>query len=115
MSAILDQNPNIHAEGNSAVCQLMWDTYVSCFKNCQEQLRANYHDDMHQVIISSIPQIYYHKINKPIIIDKCRSWTIPANIDLIKKYITNDYKMIILYRPILDIVKSFAKLYEKIT
>jgi len=31
LSAILSQNPLIHAEGNSAVCQLMWDMQMSCF------------------------------------------------------------------------------------
>ena len=31
LSAILDQNPEIHAEGSSAVCQLMWDVHKSCY------------------------------------------------------------------------------------
>ena len=34
LSAILYQNPKIHAEGNSGLCQLMWDLEVSCKHNC---------------------------------------------------------------------------------
>lgn len=112
LSAILCQNPNIHAEGNSAVCQLMWDLQVSCKTNANEQLQAN--NRLHTIhdLISQVPNIYYKNISEKIIVDKCRSWTIPANIELIKKYICKDFKMIILERPIIEIVKSFAKLYK---
>jgi len=41
LSSILYQNPLIHAEGNSALCQLMWDNYISCLCNSKEQLIAN--------------------------------------------------------------------------
>jgi hypothetical protein len=41
LSSILNQNPLIHAEGNSAVCQLMWDMEVSCNTSGQEQIKAN--------------------------------------------------------------------------
>jgi sulfotransferase len=114
LSAILSQNPKIHAEGNSAVCQLMWDMSQSCLKNAREQLAAsNRNDTTTRDLISQIPHIYYKNIDETesIIVDKCRSWTIPANIDLLKKYVGEDFKIIILERPITEIVKSFAKLY----
>jgi hypothetical protein len=41
LSSILSQNIDIHAEGNSAVCQLMWDMEVSCNTSGQEQIKAN--------------------------------------------------------------------------
>ena len=113
LSAILHQNPSIHAEGNSAVCQLMWDNFVSLHSNCWEQLAANYRTDIPDIFISSIPDMYYEKIDRPIILDKCRSWTIKDNIELIKKYIRDDFKIIVLIRPIDQIVKSFVKLYIK--
>lgn len=113
LSAILSQNPLIHAEGNSAVCQLMWDLQLSCFTNSKEQLLANGREKTttHD-LITQIPHIYYKNIQEKIVVDKCRSWTIPENIDILKKYIDTDYKIIILERSITDIVKSFVKLYK---
>jgi sulfotransferase len=113
LSAILSQNPKIHAEGNSAVCQLMWDMLQSCENNSKEQLSANHREKTVHDLLSQIPNIYYKDVKEPIIVDKCRSWTITANIDLLKKYITKDYKIIILERPITEIIKSFAKLYSQ--
>lgn len=113
LTSVLYQNPLIHAEGNSALCQLMWDNYVSFFHNSKEQLIANNKINLDKTIISKLPLLYYENIERPIIIDKCRSWTIKDNINLIQKYITSNYKMIVLIRPIHDIVKSFMKLYLK--
>lgn len=113
LSSILYQNPLIHAEGNSALCQLMWDNYVSCLSNSKEQLMANNKLNLDKIIISKLPFLYYENVDRPIIIDKCRSWTLKDNINLIDKYITHDYKIIIMVRPINEIVKSFMKLYLK--
>jgi len=115
LTAILSQNPKIHSEGNSAVCQLMWDMLESYNKNCKEQIDANERQSTIGELISSIPQIYYNKIdtNEKIIIDKCRSWTNPTNIGILKGFIDKDIKIIVLERPIVEIVNSFVKLYNK--
>jgi sulfotransferase len=112
LCAILSQNPKIHAEGNSAVCQLMWDIQQS---GCKEQIKANNREQTMIDLISLVPQIYYSNIDskESIIVDKCRSWTLPNNIELLTKYIDSDIKIIVLERPILEIVNSFAKLYKK--
>lgn len=115
LSAILCQNPMIHSEGNSAVCQLMWDLHYSCYDNCGEQLSANYRESTIHDLISNIPHIYY-KNNKPeerIVVDKCRSWTIPDNIGLMERYITMNVKVIVLERPLDEIIRSFEKLHKK--
>lgn len=110
LSSILSQNPDIHAEGNSAVCQLMWDAYVSCEQNCKEQLQANNRVYTKYDIISSIPELYYKGVTSKYIVDKCRSWTIPANMDLIYNYINATPKIIVLIRPIEQIIASFLNL-----
>jgi sulfotransferase len=107
LSSILSENPLIHAEGNSAVCQLMWDMSISCEVNSQEQLAANNRFDTQQQLVSEIPNIYYQKINRPIVIDKCRSWTLEANVLMIRKYICPDPKIIVLTRPIDEIDKVY--------
>lgn len=113
LSSILSQNPDIHAEGNSAVCQIMWDLEQSCDINCKEQLQATNRQQTQLNVISAIPHIYYKDVTKPIIIDKCRSWTLPANLFLIQRYITENIKIIVLERPIIEIVKSFVNLRKK--
>jgi sulfotransferase len=113
LSSILSQNPDIHAEGNSAVCQMMWDLNQSCDINCKEQLRATNRQQTQLDVVSAIPHIYYKHVTKPIIIDKCRSWTLPANLFLIQRYITENIKIIVLERPIIEIVKSFVNLRKE--
>ena len=108
LSSILSQNPDIHAEGNSAVCQLMADMQHSCNWNSKEQLLANNRHNTTKDLISSIPSIYYKDVKASIIIDKCRSWTLPLNMDMFYNYLDSNPKIIVLERPIIDVVKSFV-------
>ena len=98
LTAILSQNPKIHAEGNSAVCQLMWDTYVSCSQNCAEQLLANNRQKTVFDLMSSIPSTYYNDISEEetIIVDKSRSWTLEPNVRILENFVDPDIKMIVL-------------------
>lgn len=102
LTSILSQNPALHTGGNSALCQLMWDMQVSCWNT--EQIRNS--PDVTNRLLGIIPNIFYDGIDKHII-DKCRSWTLPANLKLIDKYITKSPKIIVMLRPIVDIVRSF--------
>jgi len=111
LSSILCQNPEIHAEGNSAVCQIMFDMYNSCVFNSNEQLTACNRSETPRDFLSQIPDIYYKNCKGQIIVDKCRAWTCKKNISILKNYMCEDYKIIVLERPITEIVKSFARLY----
>ncbi len=110
LSAILSQNPEIHAEGNSAVCQLMWDMQQSCEGGAAQQLVANRRYTDQDALVGSIPAIYYRDVRSTHIVDKCRSWTLPANMNMIRRYITDEPKVIVLTRPVDEIVESFARL-----
>lgn len=110
LSAILSQNPEVHAEGNSAVCQLMWDMQQSCQNGAYEQLAANGRLTDQDALVGSIPAIYYRDVRSTHIVDKCRSWTLPANMNMIRRYITDDPKVIVMTRPVDEIVESFARL-----
>jgi sulfotransferase len=112
LSAILHQNPDIYAEGNSAVCQLMWDMQQSCETTSKQQLDANYRHDTAYQLVKAIPDIYYQNTTRPIVVDKCRSWTLPPNQDLLRRYVTDTPKTIVLTRPIDEIINSFASLYK---
>ena len=110
LSAILDQNPEIHAEGNSAVCQLMWDMQQSCLTSSSQQLQANYRESTQDDLVRAIPAIYYKDVKASHIVDKCRSWTLPDNIAMLKRYVRDDPKVIVLTRPVDEIVESFVRL-----
>lgn len=110
LSAILSQNPDIHAEGNSAICQLMWDTQQSCEITAAEQLKANNRLSTQDDILRSLPWIYYKNVTALHIVDKCRSWTMPDNMKMIRRYITPDPKVIVLLRPLDEVFDSFARL-----
>jgi len=112
LSAILHQNPDIYAEGNSAVCQLMWDMQQSCETTSKEQLDANYRYDTAYQLVKAIPDIYYQNTTRPIVVDKCRSWTLSPNQDLLRRYVTDTPKTIVLTRPTDEILDSFASLHK---
>ncbi len=103
LTSILSQNQQIYTQGNSALCQLMWDMQVSCWNTEQLQNRP----DTQSKLLTSIPEVFYQGVEGNIV-DKCRSWTLPANLELIDKYITKSPKIIVMLRPIVDIVKSFV-------
>ena len=86
LSAILSQNPLIHAEGNSAVCQIMWDTHTSCLTKAFEQLKANNREKTVFDLVSQVPHIYYKNIPEKIVVDKCRSWTLELNYKMFKHF-----------------------------
>lgn len=112
LSAILSQNPEIHAEGNSAVCQLMWDVQQSCQGSASEQLQANNRQATQDDLVRAIPAIYYKEVKATHIVDKCRSWTLPDNLAMLRRYITDKPKIIVLTRPIDEIVQSFVRLRQ---
>ena len=110
LSAILSQNPEIHAEGNSAVCQLMWDMQQSVVNS--EQIKAS-NKNVLDALVKPIPHTYYADVAKPIVIDKCRSWTLPANVEILNRYFDDAPKVIVLVRPLVEIVASFMSLRKK--
>ena len=107
LSSILSQNPEIHAEGNSAVCQLMWDMQQSATNS--EQMKAS-NKDLTDKLVKPIPHTYYSDVKKPIVVDKCRSWALSANMQMLNRYFDNTPKVIVLVRPMVEVVASFMSL-----
>ena len=112
LSAILSQNPEIHAEGNSAVCQLMWDMQCSVYGTANQQLIASDRLDTGIELIKNIPNIYYKDVTASTVIDKCRSWTLPDNMAMLNKYFEHKPKVLVLERPLIEIVRSFVALRQ---
>lgn len=111
LSAILSQNPDIHAEGNSALCQMMWDAQQSCRSTAFEQLVANNRfEKMQGMLCATLPYMFYDNVDAKYVVDKCRSWTLSDNMQMVRDYITDTPKVVVLVRPIEDIVRSFMQL-----
>jgi len=108
LTALLNQNPNIHAGNLSPVFELMYYTNEILHK---EQAQAVPKPKVFQEIVTNTLINYYSDVNNPVVIDKCRAW--PAHIDILKKYVTNNPKLICTVRHPLDILASFITLFHK--
>jgi sulfotransferase len=112
LTNILVQNPNFHVEGNSGLCQIMWDAKVSCEVSALEQLVASGRKDKIQSdVIGNIVSSYYNEVKGKTIIDKCRPWVSQPNIEMARSYISHDVKAIVMLRPVDEIVASYARVH----
>lgn len=111
LTSLLYQNPLIHTEGISALCEVMWQTHQS-LSNAQAIL-ANYRQSHAHQMIADLPDRYYSEVTRPVVIDKCRAWTSPTNVQMLKQYVTQEPKIIVLTRNPADIIDSFKSLFER--
>lgn len=111
---LLAQNPDVHSEGNSGLCTVMWDAKTSCEHNAAQQLIGAGKDvTFKDALLKSMPSIYYPDIKGKIILDKTRTWVHEANICMARDYISEDVKTIVMVRPVEEIAASFAKVSAK--
>ena len=106
LTALLNQNPNIHAGTLSPVFELMYYTNEILHN---EQAKAFPKPKVFQEIVTSTIVNYYSDVKNEVVIDKCRAW--PAHIDIIKKHVTNNPKLICTVRHPLD-MESLLYLLE---
>lgn len=64
-------------------------------------------------MIADLPYRYYSDVTRPVVIDKCRAWTAPDNVQMLKHYVTPQPKIIVLTRNPADIIASFKSLFER--
>ena len=125
LSAILSQNPTIHTEGHSPMCQLMWDTYLSYQDKCNREFASHGKDHRLPKIIGQIPHTYYYPTDisgndmveppltsRRIVVDRCRSWTNACNLNMLRSAVDPNIKVIIMVRPLVEVVESYAHLFS---
>jgi sulfotransferase len=106
LSAILNQNPNIYSTPLSPLPSLMWDYATSC--NNIQQINRNKENETRAIeLLSSFCNTFYKDVDKPVIIEREKDWGTPANLNLIKRFITPTPKIVITVRDILEIIASF--------
>ena len=109
LSAILNQNSDIHCGAISPVLEIMY--YTEQYFETSEQALAYPKPKQQHKIISSVIDNYYSDIGKPIVIDKCRAW--PNNVDRIQEYITKTPKILCPVRDVLEILASFIRMIHR--
>jgi sulfotransferase len=109
LGSILNQNPDIHVSPTSPLMDLFCLTELDYTKMETQYTydKQSSIDNLHKVLA---PTFYQH-IDKPYIIDKHRGW--PRNTHQIKKYITDNPKIICTYRPMPEVCTSFLKLMKQ--
>ena len=80
LTAILNQNPQIHAGTLSPVFEVMY--YTNDILQ-GEQAQAFPKPEVFRKMVRDGIINYYSDVDEPIVIDKCRAW--PAHIDMLKK------------------------------
>lgn len=110
LASILFQNPNIHTEGSSSVFQIMADMRVSLEPRANHWMTGSNRGDVRNKLMSAIPEIYYSNTNAQNVFDKNVSWIFPANYQMIEEYIRSDPKIIVMTRPLEDVIQSFIRL-----
>lgn len=112
LSALLNQNPDIYSSPLSPLPELFYQLNIveteneNAKRNIENKIRVNN-------LSNNLIETFYKDINKPIIIDRNKTWGSPAHLELIKTHITSKPKIIFTVRSVLDILASFVKLSPK--
>jgi sulfotransferase len=110
LASVLNQHPDLHVTALSPILELMYYT-EAYFLQHSEPYAADPCPAGKTSVLSNIPHNYYQHISKPYIMDNNRAW--PNNVDRIRKYITNDVKIVCIVRSVPNILASFVDLIER--
>lgn len=109
LSALLNQNPIIYSTPQSPLPAFIWDMANSSqgmehlSRNKENQIRTD-------TFLLSFFDNFYQDVKEPIIIEREKAWGTPANLSMIKRYITPTPKIIFTVRDVLEILASYIEL-----
>jgi sulfotransferase len=111
LSAILNQNPEIYASPQTDLIGMLYNL-ESEIPN-YESFRAGLLHQGYASVMHGMKDTFYSHIDKPVIIDKNRGWGTPYNWDHLSGYVSQDGKVILTMRPILEVLASFVKVSKE--
>jgi sulfotransferase len=108
LSFILNQNKDIYCSPLSGLLEMIFSLHqqIPTYELFKLGLQYEQYDDA----LFNLTSSFYKSIEKPIIIDRNRSWGTPHNFNTLSKYFNPEAKVIITARPILEILASFITL-----
>lgn len=108
LSAILNQNPRVHVSATSPLYEL-FKQINHAFNSCD--LQHNYDAQrIREKTCKALVDAFYGDEER-IVFDKHRRW--PRHVDVVKKWINADAKVIITIRPLAEIVTSYCVLCDQ--
>jgi sulfotransferase len=111
LSAILNQNPEIYASPQTDLIGMLYNLENE-IRN-YESFQAGLLHQGYASVMHSIKDTFYSHIDKPIIIDKNRGWGTPYNWEHMSPYVSQNGKVILTMRPILEVLASFVKISKE--
>lgn len=111
LSALLNQHLNIYSSPSSNLVSMLHklDQQIPNY----ESYKAGLFHDGYKNVMNGMADNFYSHIDKPLIIDKNRSWGVPYSWNNLSGYVNPKGKVIITMRPILEVLASFVKVIEK--
>ena len=109
LSAIFNQNPEIYSTPLSPLPTYMFD-FANAYSTIEQSIRNEENKVKSEIFLSSFLDNYYKDVEKPVIIDREKAWGTPANLEIIKKFVNPNPKIIFTVRDILEIIASFIKM-----
>ena len=117
VAGIFNQHPDVHIEGTSGLGNLIADTTKIIFDEDTVSglfLKANQRADYtNQKIVPAMINAFYDDVKKPVVIDKSRAWHCPVLLGNVDKTTDTLTKVLVLVRPIEEIIKSFASVVDE--
>lgn len=111
LASLLNQRDDVYVSTNSPVAQIMWDTEQSV--NRTQQYRANPKPTAAFDLVAQVMPTYHRDRTEALVIDKCRAWGTPGNLRMLRTYVTAEPRIIVLTRPILEVLASFISLIHR--
>jgi sulfotransferase len=109
LSALFNQNPNIYSTPLSPLPTFMWGLFEGI--GSMEQVNRNVENRIKsEIFLSSFMDNYYKEVEKPVVMEREKSWGTPSNLSVLKRFVTPTPKIIFTVRDILEIVASFVKM-----
>lgn len=109
LGSILNQHPDIHVTPTSPTLDLICMMDQN-FRTLKTQYTFDIPTVTRNILRATLDASYQH-IAKPVVFDKHRGW--PRNLDVAQSIMDHEFKGIVTYRPVPDIITSFIKLINK--
>ena len=108
LSALLNQNPDIYSSPISPLVQNIWKLHSNF--DYEANITSKENQKRHHQSIVKYANTFYSDIKEPIIFDREKEWGTPHNLFLIKEYITDQPKIIMTVRNIIDVLASMINI-----
>jgi sulfotransferase len=113
LSSLLNQNPIIYSTPISPVPAYLWQWFEG--SNRIEQIHRNVENrNRSEGVLRDFLNNFYKDVNTPIVIEREKYWGLPHNVELIKRYLTPNPKIIFTVRDIDEILASYLNVMRPV-